>query len=117
MNQEKKGAQSSGLDVKTVETEKPGQATQTGHNDDSPGNKLDFLTTEFEVPPPWPERTSHKTAVVLVRQSVPSGGKNSKLAGIKRVLSICEVCFDTAFNPGASFLPALQSQQCLHLLL
>lgn len=46
-----------------------------------------------------------------------SCGKNSKLAGIKRVHPISEVCFDTAFNPGASFLPALQSQQCVHLLL
>ena len=117
MIQEKKGAQSSRLDVKTVETEKPEQATESGHDDDSPGNKLAFLTTKFEVPPPWPERTSHKTAVVLVRHSVQSGGKNSKLAGIKWVLSISEVCFDTAFNPGASFLPTLQSQQCLHLLL
>lgn len=39
--------------------------TQTEQDNDSPDTKLAFLTTKFELQPPWPERTTHKTATVL----------------------------------------------------
>ncbi len=38
---------------------------QIGQEDDSPGTKLAFLTTKLELQLPWPERTTHKTAIVL----------------------------------------------------